>query len=231
MGRFSSRLTYALVSWLVLAMLVPQAIAQVNVTGQWSTLPYVTPINPIHVALLSNGKVLVVAGSGNCPPSQPGCPSGPPYGPSNNSGALLWDPVAGSFTQFSISWDMFCNGMVVLQDGTALIVGGTIQYNPFYGQPQAAIFNPATNIFTNAPNMADGRWYPNVTTLGDGRIMAFSGVNEAGDTNTSVEFYTVGSGWSQQYLAGWTPPLYPADAPSAEWQRVLLGAGHQFSVL
>ena len=35
-------------------------------------------------------RVLVVAGSGNCPPSQGGCPSGPPYGPSNNSGALLW---------------------------------------------------------------------------------------------------------------------------------------------
>jgi Domain of unknown function (DUF1929)/IPT/TIG domain len=57
--------------------------------------------------------------------------------------------------------------------------------------------------------MADGRWYPNLTTLGDGSVMAFSGMNEAGGTNTSVEFYTIGLGWSQQYLAGWTPPLYP----------------------
>lgn len=57
--------------------------------------------------------------------------------------------------------------------------------------------------------MANGRWYPTVTTLGDGRVMAFSGLDENGNTNTSVEFYTVGSGWSQHYSAGWTPPLYP----------------------
>jgi hypothetical protein len=208
-SRISSRLTYALVSGLVLAIFVPQGMAQANVTGQWSTLPYEMPINPVHVALLSSGNVLVVAGSGNCPPSQSGCPSGPPYGPSNNSGALLWNPVSGAFTQFSVSWDMFCNGMVVLQDGTALIDGGTIQYDPFYGQPRAAIFDPATNTFTNTANMADGRWYPNLTTLGDGSVMAFSGLNEVGGTNTSVEFYTIGSGWSQEYPAGWTPPLYP----------------------
>jgi hypothetical protein len=99
--------------------------------------------------------------------------------------------------------------MVLLQDGTALIDGGTIQYDPFYGQPLASIFNPSTNTFTNAPNMADGRWYPTVTTLGNGSVMTFSGLNEVGGTNTSVEFYTIGSGWSQEYLAGWTPPLYP----------------------
>ena len=209
-SRISPRLTYALVSGLLLAIFVPRGMAQANVTGQWSTLPYVMPINPIHVALLSSGNVLVVAGSGNCPPSQSGCPSGPPYGPSNNSGALLLNPVTGAITQFSLSWDMFCNGMVLLQDGTALIDGGTIQYTPFLnGQPQAAIFDPARNTFTNTANMADGRWYPNLTTLGDGSVMAFSGTNEVGGTNTSVEFYTIGLGWSQEYLAGWTPPLYP----------------------
>ena len=39
--------------------------------------------------------------------------------------------------------------------------------------------------------------------------MAFSGTNENGVTNTAVEIYTVGSGWSQQYTANFTPPLYP----------------------
>ena len=208
-SRILSRLSYAFVSWLVLATLAPLGMAQANVTGQWSTLPYVMPINPVHVALLSSGNILVVAGSGNCAPSQSGCPSGPPYGPPNNSGALLLNPVTGAITQFSLSWDMFCNGMVLLQDGTALIAGGTIQYDPFYGQPQAAIFDPAANTFTNTENMADGRWYPNLTTLGDGNVMAFSGQNKVGGTNTSVEFYTIGSGWSQEYPAGWTPPLYP----------------------
>src|SRR5712692_3289886 len=91
----------------------------------------------------------------------------------------------------------------------ALIDGGTIQYDPFYGQPQVAAFHPASNTFTNVQNMAHGRWYPTILTLGDGRVMAFSGLNETGGTNTAVEFYTVGSGWSEQYPASWTPDLYP----------------------
>ena len=41
--------------------------AQVNVQGQWQTLPNLMPINPVHAALLHNGKVLVVSGSGNLP--------------------------------------------------------------------------------------------------------------------------------------------------------------------
>jgi len=40
-------------------------------------------------------------------------------------------------------------------------------------------------------------------------VMTFSGLLETGGTNASVEILTVGSGWSQEYPAGWTPPLYP----------------------
>ena len=42
--------------------------------------------------------------------------------------------------------------------------------------------------------MAHGRWYPTVTTLGDGRVMTFSGLHETGGTNTAVEIYTAGLG-------------------------------------
>jgi hypothetical protein len=188
----------------------PGLVGQVQTVGKWSTLSYTMPINPIHVALLHNGKILVVAGSGNCPSTLPGCPSGSPYGPANNSGALLLDPTNGNITQFSVSWDMFCNGMVVLQDGRAFINGGTLAYDPFLGSLKSTIFDPATNTFDDAQSMAHGRWYPTVLTLGDGRIMTFSGSLETGaGTNTTVEFYTVGSGWSQPYTAPFTPDLYP----------------------
>ena len=108
---------------LLVCMLAPAAMAQANFQGRWRTLIPLMPINPVHVALLHTGKVLVVAGSGNCAPGQtvpagqPACPLGAPYGPANNSGALLYDPSTNSFTQFSLSWNMFCNGMVVLPDG------------------------------------------------------------------------------------------------------------------
>ena len=199
-----------LVVSILLSTFVPMAIGQANVQGQWSTLSYTMPINPIHAALLHNNKILVVTGSGNCPASQSGCPSGPPYGPSNGSGALLLDPVSGSITQFSVNWDMFCNGMIVLPDGRAFINGGTINYSPFEGALTSAIFDPSTNLFTNTTNMAHGRWYPTVTVLPSGQVMTFSGFDENGEiTNTAVEIYTVNSGWSPQYTANWTPPLYP----------------------
>ncbi|HEX3436006.1 MAG TPA: galactose oxidase-like domain-containing protein, partial [Pseudacidobacterium sp.] len=209
MTRRILRLTHAL-AFSFLICILPAASGQANVQGQWSTLSNSMPINPIHVALLTTGKLLVVAGSGNCPPSQSGCPSGPPYGPSNGSGALLLDPVSGqTLSQFSLSWDMFCNGMVLLEDGRPFVVGGSIQYDPFFGQPQAATFDPQANTFSNTPNMAHGRWYPTVVTLGDGRVMAFSGLDETGSTNTEVEFYSADSGWSAQVMSFWTPDLYP----------------------
>ena len=210
-----TRFVYKAVSQLIPLVLVLLGLSsstlmgQVQTIGQWSTMSQTMPINPIHVALLANGKILVVAGSGNCPPSLSGCPSGAPYGPSNNSGALLFDPVAGTFTQFSVSWDMFCNAMSLLPVGRAFINGGTIQYDPFQGQLKSSIFDPATNTFTNTSNMAHGRWYPTLTTLGDGRVMTFSGANESSNTNTAAEIYTVGSGWSTQYIAPFTPDLYP----------------------
>src|SRR6201997_832457 len=201
-SRVCSWLTHALAFPLLICVLQPSAMGQTNLQGQWSTLSNSMPINPVHVALLSNGKLLVVAGSGNCPPSQSGCPSGPPYSSSNGSGALLLDPVSGqTISQFSLSWDMFCNGMVLLDDGRPFVVGGTIQYDPFFGQPQAATFDPQANTFSNTPNMAHGRWYPTILTLGDGRVMAFSGLTETGETNTTAEFYTDGSGWSTPALA------------------------------
>ncbi len=196
--------------FIVLAAGNPEAIAQVNVQGQWSTMSTQMPINPVHAAMLNNGKILIVAGSGNCPPSQSGCPSGPPYGPSNNSGALLFDPSAGTITQFTVAWDMFCNDMLVLSDGRVFINGGSIQYDPFLGVTKSSIFDPSNNTFTDVQNMAHGRWYPTVMNLGDGRVMTFSGQNEVNaGTNNAVEIYTIGSGWSTQYIANWTPPLYP----------------------
>ena len=57
--------------------------------------------------------------------------------------------------------------------------------------------------------MAGGRWYATVTGLGDGGLMTFSGRNEYGEVNNAVELYHIGSGWSPEYVAPWTPPLYP----------------------
>ena len=174
---------------------IPSATAQA-LQGQWRTLPNPMPINPVHAALLHNGKVLIVAGSGNLPSE-------------TNWRAAIFDPATGTVTTQPVNWDMFCNGMVILADGRAWINGGTLQYDPFHGQLRNAVYDPSTGQFADVQNMAHGRWYPTTTNLGDGTVMTFSGLDENGNTNSTVEIYTVGSGWSAVYGSPFIPPLYP----------------------
>ena len=174
----------------------PLAMSQANVQGQWKTLSYTMPINPVHVALLYNGKVVVVSGSSNVPTNK-------------NFTAALWDPQVGTVTTQPVTWDMFCNGMVILPDGRPFILGGTLQYDPFYGELKTSAYDVVSNTFTELQSMAHGRWYPTATVLGDGRVMVFGGFLDTGHTNTFVEIYTLGSGWGPAVAAPWTPPLYP----------------------
>ncbi|HEX3446153.1 MAG TPA: hypothetical protein VHS80_15650 [Chthoniobacterales bacterium] len=53
------------ISLSVLGIGSQKAVAQPQVTGQWVTLPYLMPTNPIRLDLLRNGKLLIVAGSEN----------------------------------------------------------------------------------------------------------------------------------------------------------------------
>ncbi|MFY9562429.1 MAG: galactose oxidase-like domain-containing protein [Terriglobales bacterium] len=170
--------------------------AQADKFGQWTTLSTSMPINPVHVAMLHTGKVLIVSGSGN-------------VAGNTNYQAGIFDPATGLVTTQPISWDMFCNGMVILPDGRPLISGGTMQYDPFHGETRAAVYDPASNSFTNVQSMAVGRWYPTATVLGDGRVMAFSGLDVNGGTTPAVQFFTAGTGWGSAVNAPWTPPLYP----------------------
>jgi hypothetical protein len=186
-----------LISWAVLAFVSATARAQANVQGQWVTLNTQMPINPIHIAMMHNGKVLVVSGSGGT------------NGSVTDFEAAVWDPQTDTVTTQPLSYDMFCNGMIVLPDGRPFIIGGTIQYDPFFGSSRTSAYDPATGIFTELQAMAHGRWYPTATTLSDGSIMVFSGLDENSNTNTTVEIYKVGVGWSAPYQAPWTPPLYP----------------------
>jgi galactose oxidase-like protein/PKD domain-containing protein len=172
--------------------------AQAASQGQWRTLPTLMPINPIHIALLNTGKVLIVAGSGNDETE-------------THFKAGVWDPQAGTIVTQAVTWDMFCNGMTMLADGRAFVNGGNLGYDPFTGLSRNSIYDPVTGLFTDVENTAHGRWYPTATLLGDGRVMSFSGLDETGATNTAVEIYTLGSGWSPEHPAGWVPPLYPRE--------------------
>ena len=61
----AKRLVGAVLLLALAASDTPRVSAQAGIQGQWTTLPYLMPINPVHLALTNDGKVLVVAGSGN----------------------------------------------------------------------------------------------------------------------------------------------------------------------
>ena len=194
------------------AWLVPAAQAQScainipHIQGVWKTLPYLMPINPISMTLLHTGQVLLVAGSEADTDNNS-------YGAESYRNAV-WDPqgtTEASVMVQSITYDVFCSGTAVLPDGRPLVVGGTSNYS-FAGDNRGSFFDPATSKFAQSQNMADGRWYGTATTLGDGRVMAFSGLNSSGTTNNTVELYSLtnaGAGWTAPVSAPFGPPLFP----------------------
>jgi hypothetical protein len=186
---------FILVSVLYLGV-ASESAAQASVLGRWRTLPTRMPLNPIHVALLHDGRVLLVAGSGNVVNY-------------TNFRAGIWDPASDTVTTQSVSWDMFCNGMVILPDGRPFIAGGNLHYDPFKGLPNVSVFNPSSSSFSDLQAMQYGRWYPTATLLPEGRVLLFSGLDVNGKTTSTLELYTVGAGWSGAVASGWTPPLYP----------------------
>jgi galactose oxidase len=167
--------------------------------GRWDTLPYVMPINPVHVALMHDGKVLVIAGSGNDPDNK-------------TLQAAVWEPRKSTIKTFGIAWDMFCDGMVILPDGRPFVLGGTKQYDtPFLGYPFTAAFNVKSETFSAMPSMSGGRWYPTGTVLGNGSVLVSSGLNDTdGATNHTVQIWT-GKAWTAAGTVFADVPLYPRE--------------------
>src|SRR5437870_13873481 len=73
--------------------------------GQWYTLPYTMPTNPVHAALLHTGKALIVSGSGNDPNDAS------PIDTITDDAPYAWHPQIGQITAQPIGWDSFCNRM------------------------------------------------------------------------------------------------------------------------
>jgi hypothetical protein len=163
--------------------------AQVNVTGQWTTLSASMPVDPAHLVLLKNGKVLIVAGLG--------------VGASSTPQAAIYDPSTQTVsTPQTIGWDMFCNETAVLVDGRPLIVGG-------FGYTKNAIYDPSANTFTDQQQTKFAHWYPSVMLTSNGSVLALGGIDPNGNTSLPMELFN-GSTWTTSYGPPvWTPPLYP----------------------
>ena len=88
--------------------------------GHWSTLsvPQDFKINAIHAAMLSTGKLLIIAGSGN---NRDAFEAG-------TFRTILYDPANDKFTDVPTPTDVFCAGHTFLANGNLLVAGGTKEY-------------------------------------------------------------------------------------------------------
>jgi WD40 repeat protein len=174
------------------ASFAPAGMSAAALRGKWGA-PFATSVLAVHVHLLPTGKVFFWGKSGQ---------------------ARLWDPAQPSagFVDVTKSYQVYCTGHTFLPDGRLLIVGGSIPTtgNP-KGDARSTIFNPGTSAFSTAAPMAQGRYYPTLTTLPSGKILAVSGSDQTGAVVTIPE---IGDGvtWRRLTTAPLSIPMpyYPA---------------------
>jgi hypothetical protein len=168
--------------------------------------PY-AQILAIHAALLSNGKIVYFSGEQHDPGQ---------FAHGQFDHARLFDCTSFTVTSCTpapgIS-DLFCCGHAFLPSGQLLIAGGTKRFDGFLGELKAWTFDPASSSFTSVPSMSDGRWYPTLITLGNGGVLAISGLNANAamtDQNRSLEVFSSGSYWTVEGLLSYAlDTLYP----------------------
>ncbi len=161
----------------------------------------------------------------------------------------IWNPSTNQITSQTVpNWPgtgqplpiIFCSGHAYLADGRLLVAGGSKQGQQL-GLKFTYIFNPgsetwsvATNPTTGQPQpMADGRYYPTLTTLGEdplyGRILAMSGNLENQQLpNKDPEIYNPVSGWSKMQNPGMAQQPFDDWYPSAHIIPFGVDAGKVF---
>ena len=171
--------------------------------GSWDGLHFSSEVLAVHAAVLHTGKVMFFAGSGNVEVRH----DSPDFGSIAKKiyTSVVWDPTVtptphgdeNFFHPDAIKgddgriFDFFCGGDSFLADGRLLSAGGTLAYpGPRFRPRRRGLFNPTTQKWSRAGHMAHGRWYPTLVTLGDGRVLAVSGLDEDGNLNDTVEIYS-----------------------------------------
>jgi hypothetical protein len=175
------------------------SLADRAVMGMWELLPCDSQVLAVHAALFHTGKVLFFAGSGNDPDKLA----------TKDMRSVVWDYEAGTFYRPATPIDVFCAGHAFLADGKLLVAGGTEQYDPFHGLKSAYLFDPILEEWVRVGDMADGRWYPMLVSLGTGGVLAVSGLSAAGGANRVPEIFMSGQNWSARPASTFDWPLYP----------------------
>ncbi len=185
---------------LVVAFLVPVltsangAPSQAAASGSGSWGPVLDwGLQGKHMSVLPSGKVIVW---------------------SNGASARVWDPSAGTNGAFTantpaVFGDLHCAGNAQLADGRVVVLGGQ-NGGTHIGTSVTALFDSTTETWSQGASMAYSRWYPSVTALADGRVLATSGDDANGNRITTPEVYNPSTdSWIQLTGAVRNQGLYP----------------------
>lgn len=156
--------------------------------GSWEIIDTELPIRALHTTLLHDGRLLLIAGSGN---------SGDEFAAGTFT-AVVWDPVTDVMKDIPVPYDMFCAGHVTLPDGKVLLAGGTMSYpeagvgpTTFKGSDRSYYFDPDDDQFHPLTDMAGAHWYPSLTKLGNGDVWSAGGLDEKAEGTVLTEIFDV----------------------------------------
>lgn len=188
--RYTTGAVTATSSTITLGALPPEAT-----TGQWDA-PVNWDIVPLHMSLLPTGKIIAWGKY--------------EAGTAKMANPRLWDPAAGPpTTAIEVPADtmLFCSGHALMADGRLMVSGG--HKDDDRGLDVTNIFDPVTERWVpGLPKMAQGRWYPTVTTLADGRMVTVAGRDTTSTEVLIPEIWENGR-WVRLTGASLKLPYYP----------------------
>jgi hypothetical protein len=159
--------------------------------GQWSAVVS-WGRTATHAHLLPNGKVMW-------------------WGEySDGDTPTLWDPATGTNAPLPrAGFNLFCSGHSIMADGRVFVAGGHIDNDT--GLSTAASFDPGASAWNRFPDMNAGRWYPTVTTLATGDVLALSGeiTLQVGNNPLPQVWEASSARWRDLTSATLSLPLYP----------------------
>ncbi|MCX6130943.1 MAG: DUF1929 domain-containing protein [Proteobacteria bacterium] len=195
--------------------------------GKWSKLFHTPNMQAIHSVLLPSGKLLIVNGSSHRERGGTTADVFRDFDELNNMALVDLEEGKESFTPLELpkeslmtirdsdsasAIDLFCSGHHQLPNGDVLFVGGSREYDlgnfSFSGSKIAWIFDSQKGQFSKFMQTKEGRWYPSLFELGDGRIAIVSGIGDQAkeygpvpdyplDVSYSVEVYdSYNNSWS-----------------------------------
>jgi hypothetical protein len=165
-----------------------------SLVGAWSD-PFPLPIVAINAILFHTGDVLIWDGF------------------EEGSNAWVYEWSTQLLTPVQNVSNQFCSGLVTLEDGSALVVGGH-DGTAFVGTTTANVFDPTTQTWIPRSTMSYRRWYPTATTLADGRVLAVSGTSTCQDRTACISripeiFDPASNTWTELTASSLLMPMYP----------------------